>query len=560
VDAAGVVGPLTEALESLAKLDVEALDDAAVRDSLLELLRCQHRLDAVISGFVGAFDDRRLSHGDGFGSTRQWLVGFGRLSGPAAGGRMRATELTRLLPELAQAFQAGEVSAEHVNRIGITAEEVGDEVIEQAEHTLVELAQNAGPEHVQEACGHLRDLALADKSTPPEEQYRRRGVTLTRLGDMWRLRGVLDTETGALFGTALDAFTKPPGQGDDRSPAQRRHDALADMLNAVLRSGRAPEVAGGRPCIGLLMPVRRYLRLHDHRGTDSEETSGGDGLDDGIQVEGREPAGDDDSDGAAVMAGFGPVSDALAARLSCDATLQQLWLHPENGVPLNLGRAYRNTPWPLRRALAARDPYCRWPGCRIPANWCDSHHLREWIRDHGETDADNLVLLCRYHHVCMHERGWRMFREPRSGWIWIMRPDGQRYELGPSRPRVDAKPPPGGHGGEPPPRGRPDSQGDSAVTAALPAGPSTSAAAAAAASSAAPSGRVVAASDDVDDRDDLGAMPAASGASGAGPGVPPVAATGPPAAPADRAGPGRSVRADRVRGEPQRRRVRRAGP
>jgi hypothetical protein len=151
--------------------------------------------------------------------------------------------------------------------------------------------------------------------------------------------------------------------------------------------------------------------------------------------------------GPAVMAGWGPVDDGLAARLSCDATLQQLWLHLENGLPLKLGRAYRNTPAPLRRALAARDPYCRWPGCHIPANWCDSHHLREWIRDHGETNVENLVLLCRYHHVCMHERGWRMFREPRSGWIWIMRPDGRRYELGPSRPRVDGTPS-GGRSGE----------------------------------------------------------------------------------------------------------------
>ncbi|MGI5236906.1 DUF222 domain-containing protein [Dactylosporangium sp. CA-139066] len=537
----------------MAKLDVEALDDAAVRDSLLELLRCQHRLDAVISGFVGAFDDRRLSHRDGFGSTKQWLVGFGRLSGPAAGGRMRATEVTRLLPELAQAFQAGEVSAEQVNRIAITAEEVGDEVIEQAEHTLVELAQNAGPEHLQEACGHLRDLALADKSTPPEEQYRRRGVTLTRLGDMWRLRGVLDTETGALFGTALDAFTKPPGQGDDRSPAQRRHDAAADMLNAVLRSGQAPEVAGGRLCIGLLMPVRRYLQLHDHGGTDAEETPADDG---GDVVAGDEGGGavaaDDDGDGAAVMAGFGPVSDALAARLSCDATLQQLWLHPENGVPLKLGRAYRNTPWPLRRALAARDPYCRWPGCRIPANWCDSHHLREWIRDHGETDADNLVLLCRYHHVCMHERGWRMFREPLSGWIWIMRPDGRRYELGPSRPRVDAKPP-DGRGGDPPPGRQPDSRRHTpSVTAALPAGPAASSAAG---SSAASPTRAGGASPAADDLGDAAAGPEGSGT--ARPSGPPAAATGPPAVPTDRAGPGRGTREGRARGGPPPGRVRR---
>src|SRR5688572_17808872 len=82
VETTGVVA-LKETLASLAALDPETLDDAAVRDSLLALLQCQHRLDAVIGRFVGAFDDRRLSHRDGFGTTKQWLVGFGRLSGPA---------------------------------------------------------------------------------------------------------------------------------------------------------------------------------------------------------------------------------------------------------------------------------------------------------------------------------------------------------------------------------------------------------------------------------------------------------------------------------------------
>ncbi|GAA2326865.1 HNH endonuclease signature motif containing protein [Dactylosporangium salmoneum] len=536
MDATGVVEPLSEALSTLATLDPDTLDDAAMRDALLELLRCQHRLDAVIGKFVGAFDDRRLSHRDGFGTTKQWLVGFGRLSGPAASGRMRATEVTRLLPELAQAFESGEVSAEHVNRMGLTAEEVGDEVMEQAEHTLVELAQNANPEHLQEACGHLRDLALADRNTPREEQYRRRGVTLTRLGDMWRLRGVLDIETGALFDSALEAFTKPPGQGDDRSPAQRRHDAAADMLNAVLRSGQAPEVAGGRPCIGLLMPVRRYLQVHDHGGVSAEMASGDGG------ESGRGSGSDADGgdvDGPAVMAGWGPVSDALVARLSCDATLQQLWLHPENGVPLKLGRAYRNTPAALRRALAARDPFCRWPGCRIPANWCDSHHLREWIRDHGETDVDNLVLLCRYHHVCMHERGWRMFREPRSGWIWIMRPDGRRYELGPSQPRVRAAPP-GAASGKPPPGSRHANDVGSVGAAVLPSAPVVSGGRSAGTDGAAGT---------------PGEAAASSGDSVGRRGSPPAGGSPPPTMEAGRAGPGRGslrVRGRRERGQEDR--------
>jgi hypothetical protein len=417
---------LAESLASLVTVDPDTLDDAAVRESTLVLLRCTNQLDAVMARFLGAFDDRKLSPKDGYGTTKQWLQAYGRLSGPAATGRMRAVAVTRLLPSLEEAFGAGEVTREHVDRIGLTAQDVGDEVVEGAEEPLVMLARGYEPETLNEACARLLDEVLRDKRTPPDEQYRRRGMTLARVGEMWKLRGVLDAETGLLLTTAVDAFTTPPTLGDDRSPAQRRHDALADLLNTILREGRAPVVAGVRPHLGLLMPVKRYAELHDH----------GTAAGDGAVVEGEVVL----ENGPALLTGWGPIPDAFAARLSCDANLQQVWQHPDNGMPLQLGRAYRNTPPALRRALATRDPYCRWPGCRIPASWCDSHHLREWVRDNGNTDVDNLVILCRYHHVCAHERGWGLHRDPATGWITITRPDGSPYELGPSRPRTGSFP------------------------------------------------------------------------------------------------------------------------
>jgi hypothetical protein len=427
---------LGDALATLIGHDPGTLDDTALREAMLSLLQCANQLDAVIAHFVGAFDDRKLCRGDGWGTTKQWLQAYGRLSGPAAAGRMRAVATTRLLPSIEAAFDAGEVTREHVDRIGLTAQEVGDEVVEGAEEPLVAIARDFEPEAVREVCERLIDEVIRDKRAPAEEQYRRRGVTLTRAGEMWKLRGILDPETGVLFTTALDAFTKEPAPDDERSPAQRRHDALADLLNATLRDGQAPLVAGIRPHLGLLMPVRRYADLHDHGGDGTDAAGGGGGTSAAATTGGVAIA----DDGPAVLTGYGVVPDAFAARLSCDANLQQVWQHPDNGLPLRLGRAYRNTPPGLRRALATRDPHCRWPGCRTPANWCDSHHLRTWVRDNGATDIDNLVILCRYHHVSVHERGWGLRRDPANGWITIIRPDGTPYELGPSRPRTGRYP------------------------------------------------------------------------------------------------------------------------
>jgi len=440
--AADAVQGFRDALASLAGIDPADLADPAVRGTLLALLQGRNQLDAIIAKVLGVFDDRAMSKQDGFRTTKQWLAAFGRLSGPAAKGQLRAVEVTRLLPQLAAAFAAGEVSAEHVNRIGLTAEDVGEEVIKQAESTLVPLAQESDPETVGEACAYLRDLALADKTTPREEQIRRRSLSLARVGEHWKVRGTLDPETGTTFTELLDTHMGPPAPGDDRSPAQRRHDAFGKLLANLARAALAPEAGGLRPHIGLVMPVGRYADLHDHTpttrpaandGADSSDT--GDDRDDNDIDDG---IGDDSDagDGPAVMTRWGVIPDALAARLSCDATLQHLWLHPENGIPLKLGRAYRNTPPALRRVLAARDPHCRWPGCTTPANWCDSHHLREWIRHHGNTDVDNLILLCRWHHVCVHERRWGLHRDPANGLIHVTRPDGTPYELLPSQPRT----------------------------------------------------------------------------------------------------------------------------
>jgi len=44
--------------------------------------------------------------------------------------------------------------------------------------------------------------------------------------------------------------------------------------------------------------------------------------------------------------------------------------------------------------------------------------------DGGPTNADNLILLCSYHHGFVHERGWEIRRNPESGRWQIYRPDG----------------------------------------------------------------------------------------------------------------------------------------
>jgi hypothetical protein len=78
-----------------------------------------------------------------------------------------------------------------------------------------------------------------------------------------------------------------------------------------------------------------------------------------------------------------------------------------NGEPLDIGRKTRTVPAPMRRALVLRDGGCAFPGCTIPASWCDAHHRDHWA-DGGVTALPNLVLLCGVHHELIHRSDWQI--------------------------------------------------------------------------------------------------------------------------------------------------------
>jgi hypothetical protein len=110
-------------------------------------------------------------------------------------------------------------------------------------------------------------------------------------------------------------------------------------------------------------------------------------------------------------------------------------LPPPLGAPvevLDLGRATRVISPALRRALAVRDGGCAAHGCDRPPGWADAHHLRHWLHG-GATSLDNLVLLCRVHHVAVHEQGWQLHRDPSSSRV-VLTPPAPRQPRGHSPP------------------------------------------------------------------------------------------------------------------------------
>jgi hypothetical protein len=114
-----------------------------------------------------------------------------------------------------------------------------------------------------------------------------------------------------------------------------------------------------------------------------------------------------DADGRCELAEGGPLAAETARRLSCDASLVELL--EQDGRVLSLGRRRRTVSPALRRALEARDRGCRFPGCER-TRFVDAHHVRHWSEG-GETNLENLVMLCRRHHRYLHEQGYTVTLE-----------------------------------------------------------------------------------------------------------------------------------------------------
>ncbi len=69
-------------------------------------------------------------------------------------------------------------------------------------------------------------------------------------------------------------------------------------------------------------------------------------------------------------------------------------------------------------ALIARDHGCSFPGYDRAPEWCERHHIIEWV-DGGTTDLDNLTLVCRYHHHNFAARGWKCRINPDRLPEWV---------------------------------------------------------------------------------------------------------------------------------------------
>ncbi len=281
---------------------------------------------------------------------------------------------------------------------------------------LVESAATLDVDRLHRLARQLRENLDAQAIVDRERVQRdARSFRLTSLPDgMTRATWLLDPESAAHVRELVDRAIAPkrrtvqfndPDEAakatriadDERTSEQYASDALLHLLVAGADADSSMMLGTGAPSVRILVTARDLVR---GEGSGSLEATAG------------QPDG--------VVLGLPTVQ-----RLHCAGTHTPIVI-ASTGQPLDVGRTQRLFTLRQRLALAARDGGCRWPGCERPPSWCEAHHIEHWQRDGGRTDVDVGILLCRHHHLLLHEQDWQIRRAGRS-------PD---YELVPP-PSVD---------------------------------------------------------------------------------------------------------------------------
>lgn len=374
------------------------LPDARIEEDLAELQRAVELLDAERLRRLAEFDRRRLYERDGHLSAASWLAASHKVAWGLAREQVRVARAFEDMPQTRRALDVGDISMSAV-RLLVTAHDAAPDAFGRAEAQLVQAARLHSVADLQRVVAYWRDRVELER--PPEGREdglraRRRLHASTSLGGMVRVDGDLDPEAGETLLTALrsvlDVDARSGERDDERTPAQRRADALGEICRQSLDRGDRPIVAGERPHLTVTVGAEA-LAYGAVGGGELDHT--------------------------------GPVRSEVARRLACDASVMRVVMSGRS-EPLGVGRRTSVVPPALRRAVVVRDRHCRFPGCDRPQTWCDAHHVVHWA-DGGRTSLPNLVLLCRRHHRMVHRPGG-VGLELIDGRPVFRRPDGSVLE------------------------------------------------------------------------------------------------------------------------------------
>jgi hypothetical protein len=382
------VAVLAEAVDACAGVPLWPLSTGECVEALDAVVAAERVLAGLKLGLIGRVDTGQVAAAAGATSTAVWLRGRYRY---AIGTARRLVAAARAVaagpPVLREAVAAGELHQDQIEAITDTLAriapadrgEAADRLVTEAAVWDANTLARMGAIIIAGVGVDATDAAGIAALERRERRHRYLSIRAARDGVGYRVDGRLTTEQAAVVHAALDPLCKPQAD-DDRTPGQRRADALDEVCRLALHTAELPANGGDRPQVVV--------------------TTGIDALTHQL--------------GTGVLDSGERLSATAVRIMCCDALLLPAVLGTA-GQPLDLGRERRLFTGPIRRALVLRDGGCAFPACDRPPRWCQGHHILGW-HEGGTTNLSNAVLLCGYHHRLLHQpAGWTVHIDPTDG-------------------------------------------------------------------------------------------------------------------------------------------------
>lgn len=375
--------------------DPASLDDEALIEHIVGYAGQINALTARFCDLIAEFDERGTWCGAGMVSCASWLswqIGMGLRS---AQEHLRVGHAVRRLPRIHEAFHAGRLSFSKVRALTRVATPERDE-----ELLKVALSASAGQlERVVSAMRQVDDAGpdgMAGLDLPIDPT-----ITESTGSWLWNDDGTLQVrlELTAVDGAALLAallradYDRNRGPGDpDVPPIEPADEGVPSQAAAMPENPRGATDFWKRVPYDIGPAMVALAEAAVNGLAAPTVVSGGEVV---VHEYLDDPA---DPERAPHLQDGPALDEAQVAQVACGGAIRRVG-RSSDGAVLRMGRKRRPSA-ALIRAITLRDGCCRHPGCHR-ARYLHLHHVLPWSEG-GETDPDNLILLCGEHHRRLH--------------------------------------------------------------------------------------------------------------------------------------------------------------
>jgi hypothetical protein len=357
-------------------VDLDGVPGEVLSEALLGVQRLRGQLEAAEARVLARWDAEGVWRATGARTAAGWLVRHERLPHAVARQRVRHARAVRDLPVVAAAWAVGDLDRSHITTLLGARTPRTAAAFAAAHPDLVDAARTGSFDRFKARCDRFEQAADPDGAEQKADDGRAaREVHLSQsFGGMWFGNLTLDPISGEIVATTLRILEQELFEADwaaarerlgrepmvfelDRTPAQRRADALVEMAT---RARTAP--AGGRRPVPLFSVV---VGLETLQGPVLE------------------------------LFNRRPITPGTAAAWLTAAEVERIVFDTPSRV-IDVGVQRRFFTGGTRRAIELRDRTCYIDGCDAPFETLQADHIHPHARG-GPTTQANGRLACPFH-------------------------------------------------------------------------------------------------------------------------------------------------------------------